>query len=85
MRMKTKLPEGLTGIAEMMEMDKAEVREWPFFKELRALFKDYNLRALQKDALISKLYDISLQCANKKIYHYSTGVENAISTIKTCY
>lgn len=85
MQMKTKLPEGLTGIAEIMEMNKEEVQAWEFFKEVRQLFKDYNFKVLTKDSLIAKLYDISCKCANKQIYHYSTGIDNAVLAIKTCY
>ena len=39
MQTKTKLPEGLTGIAKIMEMQKEEIREWEFYNEVRNLFK----------------------------------------------
>lgn len=80
-----KLPEGLTGIAGIMEMKKEEIQAWEFYKEVRQLFKDYNFQVLNKERLISKLTDISLQCANKQIYHYSTGIDNAVSAIRACY
>ena len=57
MRMKTKLPEGLSGIAEIMEMDKEEIRVWEFYKEVRSLFKDYNFNVLNKEKLTSKQHD----------------------------
>lgn len=85
MRLKIKLPEGLTGIAQMMEMDKEEVRSWEFYNEVRDLFKDYNFRVLNKETLIAKLYDISVKCANKQIFHYSTGIDNIISAIRMLY
>lgn len=85
MRMKTKLPEGLTGIAEMMEMEKEEIRAWEFYKEVRNLFKDYNFKVLDKEKLTSKMLAISEQCANKAIYHYCQGIDNAICAIKACY
>ena len=83
--MKMKLPEGLTGIADIMEMQKEEIREWEFYKEVRDLFKDFNFKVLSKDNLINKLLLISEKCANKTIYHYSEGIDNAIATIKACY
>lgn len=85
MQMKTRIPEGLTQISEMMGMLKEEVRAWPYYKQMRSLIKDYNLGAISKDFLVEQLYKISLQCADDAIYHYSTGVEKAIAIIKACY
>ena len=82
---KTRLPEGITGIANLMGMSREEVRAWPYYTEVRGLFKDYNLRALKRENLIEKLYDVSLRCANSGIYHYSTGIEKAIASIRTFY
>lgn len=85
MRLKTKLPISLQGIADLMEMNREEIRAWPHVREVRELFKDYNFGALPKENLISKLYNVSLKCANEKIYHYSTGIDNAVSAIKLFY
>lgn len=85
MRFGTKIPVSLSGIASLMEMERDEVREWPYFKEVRTALQDYNLGVLKKERLIAKLYDVSLKCANDKIFHYSTGIENAIAAIRTCY
>ena len=59
MRMKTKLPEGLTGIATLMGMEKEEVKAWPHYSEVRALFKDYNMKYETKESLLEKLSAIS--------------------------
>lgn len=85
MRMNTKLPEGLTGISKLMNMEKEEVRAWPYYTEVVSLFKDYNLRALRKERLIEKLSDISDKCTEEQIEFYSVGISNAISSIKVCY
>ncbi|MBQ8043457.1 MAG: hypothetical protein IJ272_04835 [Clostridia bacterium] len=82
---KNKVPVSVTGIARMMEMDVAEVRNWPHFEEMRDALKDYNLGALTKQRLITRLNDISIKCANDGIYHYSTGIDNAITSIRLSY
>lgn len=93
MRLKTKLPITVSGIADIMEMSTEEIRAWPLFGEVRELFKDYNFKVLSKDKLILKLLAVSEKCAIKSVdehekggyYHYSTGIDNAIAAIKLCY
>lgn len=82
---KTKLPEGLTGIANLMGMTKDEVRAWPYFANVRALFNDYNLGVLSKECLVDGLIDVSVKCAEDGIHYFSTGVDKAVNTIRVCY
>lgn len=88
----TKLPIGVKGIAEIMEMEESEVRAWPFFDQMRETFKDYNFGMLTKDAVILKLLSISEKCAAKSCegseggyYQYATGIDNAIAAIRICF
>lgn len=80
-----KIPVGVTAISNLMEMKPSEIKFWDKFQEVRNLLKDYNYGVLSKDSLIDKLYDVSVRCANDKIYHYSTGIDNLISSIKLSY
>lgn len=80
-----KVPVGLTSIARLMGMEKEEILAWPYFEEMRDSMKDYNLKAITKEQLIGCLEGISIKCANDQIYHYSTGIDKAISTLKTVY
>lgn len=83
--MKTKLPEGSTGIANLMGMQKEEVKAWPHYGEVRSLFKDYNLDFLSKEDLVNKLIEVSAKCAEAGIHYFSTGVDKAIRAIQICY
>lgn len=85
MTLKRKAPIGVSGIARLMKMDEAEVREWPYFNEMCEALKDYNLGVLTKQNLITQLNDISIKCANDQIYHYSTGIDNAVKSIQLSY
>jgi len=92
MHLNFKLPISISGIAEIMEMNEEEIRNWPQFGEVRDFFKDYNFNVLGKEKLIKKLRAISEQCAIKNeekqngcFYQYIAGIENAITTIKLCY
>lgn len=82
---KTKIPEGLTSIAKMMGMEKEEVRMWPYYNELRSMFKAYNLGVMDKARLIEGLTNISVKCAEDEIYYFSTGVDKAITAIRVFY
>lgn len=83
--MKAKLPEGSNGIANLMGMQKEEVRAWPYYTEVRSMFKDYNLKVLSKEQLVEKLIGVSVKCAEDGIHYFSTGVDKAIGTIRICY
>lgn len=80
-----KIPLGVTAISNLMEMKPSEIKFWDKFQEVRDLLKDYNYGVLSKDRLVNKLYDVSVRCANDKTYHYSTGIDNLISSIKLSY
>lgn len=85
MRRTSRIPVGVTAVSELMEMKPSEIRFWDKFPEVRDLLKDYNYGVLQKDNLILKLYEISARCANDKTYHYSTGIDNLVQSIKFSY
>lgn len=85
MHLKHTVPVGITGMAKLMNMHEAEVREWPYVEDMRAVFKDYNLGVLDKRELVARLNDISVKCAEAQIYHYSTGIDNAIKSINLSY
>ncbi len=80
-----KIPVGVTAISNLMEMKPSEIKFWDKFQEVRDLLKDYNYGVLTKSKLIEKLYEVSVRCAKDKSYHYSTGIDNLISSIKLSY
>lgn len=77
-----KLPTGVKGIAQAMEMGQCELMHWGHYKEVRDIFIDFNFGVLTKDQLIQKMLRISEQCAIESQYHYSVGIDNAIAMIK---
>lgn len=85
MHLNTKIPEGVTSISELMEMEKEEILAWPYYPEFVSLVKDYNLKAIKKPVLLERLLDLSVRCAEDRIYHYSTGLDKAIFKIKAFY
>ena len=82
---KTRLPEGLSGIAKLMELDKAELRAWPYYKEVVNLFKDYNFGVLKKEKLIEKLSEISAKSRNDGGCYFAMAVETLEGKVKVCY
>ena len=85
---KNRVPESITGIAKMMEMDTAEIQAWPYFNNVRAAIKDYNLGWLTKQRLISHLEDIAVEnhVSEKKLEHYAKAItENLITSIRLSY
>ncbi len=81
----THVPESITGIAKMMEMDTAEVRAWPCFKEVRDAIKDYNIGYITKQRLISRLNDIAVKNSADELAHYAMGIENLQTSIRLSY
>ena len=85
---KNHVPESITGIAKMMEMDTAEIQAWPHFDEVRAAIKDYNIGYITKQRLISCLEDIALKNHNSEsnLRHYADAItENLLTTIRLSY
>ena len=82
---KNRVPESITGIAGMMEMDESEVRAWPYFEDVRAAIKDYNLGCLTKQRLFSRLNDIAIKNSVDKLMHYSEGIACLETSIKLSY
>ena len=82
---KTKLPQGLTGISNLMELDKSEVRAWPYYKEVATLFKDYNFGVLKKEKLLEELSQISLKCRNDDTWYFAMALERLTKKVKLCY
>jgi len=82
---KNHVPESVTGIASMMEMDAAEIRAWPYMNEVRAAIKDYNLGALDKQRMFTRLNDIAVKNSADELVHYAEGIENLITSIRLSY
>lgn len=82
---KNHVPESITGIAKMMEMDTAEIRAWPHFDEVRAAIKDYNICYITKQRLISRLNDIAVKNSADELAHYAAGIENLTTSIRLSY
>ena len=82
---KNRVPESVTGIAKMMEMDTAEIRAWPHMNEVRAAIKDYNLGALDKSRLFTRLNDIKIKNSAEQLVHYSQGIENLETSVRLSY
>ena len=82
---KTRVPESVNGIANMMEMDTAEIQAWPHMNEIRAAIKDYNLGALDKQRLLTRLNDIKNKNSVDGLTHYADGIENLETCIKLGY
>lgn len=82
---KNRVPESITGIANMMEMDTAEIRPWPHFDEVRAAIKDYNIGYITKQQLISRLNDIAVKNSADEFAHYALGIENLQTSIRLSY
>lgn len=85
MRFNSKLPESMTQLADLMGLDKEEVQAWPYFKEVRNLFKDYNLNVLEKNDLIKKMGEIADKCKTEDLTLYVDGIATAIAKIKLSY
>lgn len=85
---KNRVPESVTGIAKMMEMEPAEIRVWPYLDEVRTAIKDYNIGFISKQRLISRLNDIAIKNNNsaEKLQHYATAItENLLVSIRLSY
>lgn len=83
---KNRVPESITGIAKMMEMEPAEIRAWPHLEEVRMAIKDYNLGALTKQRFISRLNDIAVKNSADEFVHYAEGItENMLTSIRLSY
>ena len=82
---KTRVPESITGIAKMMEMETAEIRAWPHLKDVRDAIKDYNLGYIIKQRLVSRLNDIATKNSEDNLIHYAMGIENMITSINLTY
>ncbi len=85
MQMTTKLPQGLTGISRFMGMQTEEVKEWPHYKEVASLFKDYNMGVLSKERLLEKLSSVLNKCKEDELDYFCEGLENVTEAIKICY
>jgi len=82
---KNRVPESVTGIAGMMEMDAAEIRAWPHLDEVRTAIKDYNIGYITKQQLNSRLNDIALKNSADELLHYAEGIENLQTSIRLSY
>lgn len=85
---KNHVPESVTGIAKMMEMDAAEIRAWPYLEEVRTAIKDYNIGFIVKQRLLSRLEDIALKNHNSenKLQHYAQAItDNLMVSIRLSY
>lgn len=82
---KTRVPESITGIAKMMEMDSAEIRAWPHMNEVRTAIKDYNIGYINKQRLLSRLNDIAVKNSADELSHYAQGIENLKTSIRLSY
>lgn len=82
---KNRVPESITGIAKMMEMEPAEIRAWPNLDEVRTAIKDYNIEFITKQRLISRLNDIAVKNSADEFVHYAKGIENLTTSIRLSY
>ena len=81
----TKVPTNSQAIADMMKMSVDEVRNFPFIQDIKDILRDYNFGVVNKKDVEDKLIYISLKCAEKEIYYFSTGVEKLLQHIKVRY
>lgn len=83
-----RVPQSITGIANMMEMDTAEIQAWPYLSEVRMAIKDYNIGYIAKQILLSRLEDIAVKnsSSEKNLQHYADAItENMLPCIKLSY
>ena len=85
MRHNTKLPEGLTEIAKIMQMEKEEIMAWPHLNELREVFRDYNMHSISKGVLLERMEEISQKCKDEKMEFHFEGMSKAIIAVKAFY
>lgn len=85
---KNRVPESITGIANMLELDAAEVQAWPYLSEVRTAIKDYNIGYVSKQILLSRLENIAVKNSGSeaKLQHYADAItENMMPCIKLSY
>ena len=74
-----KLPEGIEGIASLLQLDVSELRAWPFFEHLRNAIKDYNLssRADSKDNFLLEIARIKEKSSDYKeeLHAFATHIK----------
>ena len=82
----TKIPMGMTELANMMAMEKVEVQCFPKIKEVRETIRNYNYHTLTDEMLVEELTLVKENCKEEKnLMMYYDGMGELIKKIQYTY
>lgn len=81
----TKIPMGMTELANMMAMEKVEVQCFPKIKEVRETIRNFNYHTLTNEMLVEELELIQKNCKEENLMMYYDGMGELIRKVQYTY